>query len=384
MFVGALLTGLLPLWPTVAKTPGALQGPAVRMLSAGLMLGSGLGVVIPEGFHAFAQGHEGGLPEWLAGAALLAGFLGMLLLQLWLEEGTGPVGHGHDHGPAHAAGRSRGYTCLPSEEAAAVEHGRGHRDGQGSAAVVVALPPTWGPGGVGAAGAEAVRPAATADMELCHRDGSSGAATPPSRQPRTLDEEAAVPSRLLLPSAGGGETRLSTSSRSDRGSPQLALGGLLVHSAADGLAVGAASLGGPGPALTLAVAGAIMLHKLPVTLGLTAYLRAAGWPVRRVLQGLLSFSASAPAAALSTYYLAHLLLGASAGGSGGASAGQQLVAMAVLFSGGTFLAAATLHILPTALQSSGAGSMVQVRGATLLAVGAALPLLLVALLPEAD
>ncbi|GFR42689.1 hypothetical protein Agub_g3610, partial [Astrephomene gubernaculifera] len=90
-----------------------LRAPALRMLSAGLMLGSGLGVVLPEGFTTFvrggvtataaaaaaAAGDQGGssaggggggggpLPGWCSGAALVAGFLAMMALQLGLEGG---------------------------------------------------------------------------------------------------------------------------------------------------------------------------------------------------------------------------------------------------------------------------------------------------------
>ncbi|GFR42690.1 hypothetical protein Agub_g3611, partial [Astrephomene gubernaculifera] len=74
-----------------------------------------------------------------------------------------------------------------------------------------------------------------------------------------------------------------SSSSSVGSSPALVLSGLLVHSAADGLAMGAASLQGgsggssSGSTLTLTLAAAVMAHKLPVALGLSSYLRGAGW-----------------------------------------------------------------------------------------------------------
>lgn len=142
--------------------------------------------------------------------------------------------------------------------------------------------------------------------------------------------------------------------------------------------------------------------------------------------GLLYFAASAPVAALLTHYLLALLLGwdpvsltsgppgpadaaaaaataalppvgeAGAGaGAEGAHGPGQAVALAVLLSGGTFLAAATQHILPAALQTGGAvgpgegggraaaaGGAGGAMGMVWLAVGALFPLVIAALLPE--
>ncbi len=81
----------------------------------------------------------------------------------------------------------------------------------------------------------------------------------------------------------------------------------------------------------------------------------------------------------------------------GAHGPGQAVALAVLLSGGTFLAAATQHILPAALQTGGAvgaggegggrgaaaaGGAGGAMGMVWLAVGALLPLVIAALLPE--
>lgn len=63
-----------------------------------------------------------------------------------------------------------------------------------------------------------------------------------------------------------------------------ALTGLVVHSAADGLAVGAAALSGD-LGLSMAVAAAIMLHKLPVAAGLAGFLRGCGLPWGAAHQG---------------------------------------------------------------------------------------------------
>ncbi|GIL79052.1 hypothetical protein Vretifemale_8456 [Volvox reticuliferus] len=458
------------------------------MLSAGLMLGSGLGVVVPEGFITFVEGAPGGtsgLPEWSAGAGLLAGFVGMLALQLWLQ------GDGQSHAPAApaipgataastAGGGSEGVAAVPGERKPKEGGGYGRSSAGGwrrrwdggysvlpsAAAVDVEMPtgrPPPGPSAAaaGAASSVAIAAGVTGGMELPRRHGGTppaasagGAAAPPAHASSSCASDAVAPlvptsalSKLACavspPSsshatsgvggnAGDGSADIASSSSSVTIAPvvggggggggggvssaQLALGGLLIHS--DGLAVGAASLGGGGgggpSALSLSVAAAIMMHKLPVTLGLTTYLREAGWRRGAVLQALLSFSASAPLAALAAYYLLGMLLQGAAGdpSASGDGVSGQVVALAVLFSGGTFLAAATQHILPaavTAAVTAGAGPDNDVRnveGAVVaekearhvggvdsvqgtsfplmwLAVGALLPLLIAALLPEA-
>ncbi|KAF6256235.1 Zinc/iron permease [Scenedesmus sp. NREL 46B-D3] len=120
---------------------------------------------------------------------------------------------------------------------------------------------------------------------------------------------------------------------------QQALLGLIVHAASDGLAVGAASLASE-PAVSLSVAAAMVVHKGPVAVGLAAYLRSARWPPSRVHKGILLFSLASPAAALLTYLALSALPFLSVGSN---------IALAVLFSGGTVLYAATMHILPGAL-----------------------------------
>ncbi|GLC43527.1 hypothetical protein PLESTM_001483000 [Pleodorina starrii] len=535
LFCGAFLTGLPPvLWwdPSPdAGRPGPasgmaslLQGPSLRMLSAGLMLGSGLGVVVPEGFFTFvekAPPEHTGLPEWSAGAAMLAGFVGMLALQLWLEgrshaataaaapaaaaaaagagapsaggtgAAAGAVGDGDADGGGSGGGiysrgsvgwRQRwdsGYSALPSTAVADVETARSAAAAVGAAAgtsglelgrrknctstttttttaAAAAAAAAAAPGGAAAAapsnGASA-KPAVAVDGGKAMPSPYSGApqAPPPTdgseptaaaaavaaAGPASLRSDAvahinapANPSFSKSSLAATAATAAAATAPPSLSSAEFALGGLLVHSAADGMAVGAASLGGGGSggggvsALTLAVVAAIMLHKLPVTLGLTTYLREAGWRRGRVLQALLAFSASAPLSALASFYLLGLLLpsvGAPAGdGAAAGGGGSQAVALAVLFSGGTFLAAATQHILPAALAATlaaaapppqgdscgahgvqtaaaaGKGSPLvgagegagggSARGRLLplmwLAVGAGAPLLIAALLPE--
>ena len=57
MFVGALLAGALPYWCKVKESSVAF----LAALGGGLLIGTALAIIVPEGFHAFAQvGRAGG------------------------------------------------------------------------------------------------------------------------------------------------------------------------------------------------------------------------------------------------------------------------------------------------------------------------------------
>lgn len=103
MFVGAMTCGSLPFWllsrgllkESDLSTAGALGG--------GLLLGSALGVIVPEGFHSFAHVHEhsdhdthdGDNAAAFGGIALVVGFLFMLFLE---QQGIHHHHHSHHQG----------------------------------------------------------------------------------------------------------------------------------------------------------------------------------------------------------------------------------------------------------------------------------------------
>lgn len=100
--------------------------------------------------------------------------------------------------------------------------------------------------------------------------------------------------------------------------------------------------------------------------GLATYLMSCGWGFQRSQRTLLAFAGAAPAATVATYSLLGSLAFLSS---------PPAVALCVIFSGGTFLYAATMHILPEVLSSGGGARM---SGAQLAAVsaGALLPVAL--------
>uniref|UniRef100_A0A671LJ58 Zinc transporter ZIP9 n=1 Tax=Sinocyclocheilus anshuiensis TaxID=1608454 RepID=A0A671LJ58_9TELE len=108
--------------------------------------------------------------------------------------------------------------------------------------------------------------------------------------------------------------------------------GLLIHAAADGVALGAAAASSQ-VSVQVVVFFAVILHKAPAAFGLVSFLMHAGLERKTIQKHLLAFSAAAPLMAISTYFIlsANRL---SATGIG------------MLFSAGTFLYVATVHVLP--------------------------------------
>jgi solute carrier family 39 (zinc transporter), member 9 len=108
--------------------------------------------------------------------------------------------------------------------------------------------------------------------------------------------------------------------------------GLIIHAAADGIALGASS---SRASLSLIIFLAIMIHKAPAAFGLTSVLLKQGLGKRQARVHLLAFSLAAPLGAIATWLVVQLL------GGGGNLAGEDSMrwwtGILLLFSGGTFL-----------------------------------------------
>jgi len=272
MFVGAFGAGLAPL--AVHFDEARLK--MMNLVGAGLMVGTALAVIIPEGADAFFsafKGEEDGAPHGVIGAALVAGFLVMLALDAVHFEAPSATLHKHDSGPDLT-----GFALRAVEKPGQAPLGR---------------------------------------------------------------EEASV---VGLP----GFTTLV---------------GILVHSAADGIALAGASFA-PSAATGALISLAIIAHKAPTAFGLSAFLLNSGWSWRQVRLGIFLFAAAAPAVALAGRGLlsAVPMFSSPAG-----------VAVCLLLSGGTFLYAACMHILPEAL-SRGHSHRVAFGQVLAITAGAALPL----------
>ena len=115
--------------------------------------------------------------------------------------------------------------------------------------------------------------------------------------------------------------------------------GVIVHCMADGVAMAAASFSKQDN-LEMLVFMAIILHKVPTAFGLCSYMLASGHHSKRYIKrALVIFSLSAPLAFLSTLYLLGVL-------ELDESQTQLWTGLLLLFSAGSFLYVAAVHVLP--------------------------------------
>ena len=141
------------------------------------------------------------------------------------------------------------------------------------------------------------------------------------------DDNLTLPNSHLLPS------HTSQHDHPDNDKPPATTVGLVIHSAADGIALGASS-SLSSSSLSLVVFVAIMVHKAPAAFGLTSVLLRQGLTKRNVRAHLVVFSLAAPVGALTVWLLINLLGRHWLGGEQGTKFATGLV---LLFSGGTFL-----------------------------------------------
>ena len=127
--------------------------------------------------------------------------------------------------------------------------------------------------------------------------------------------------------------------------------GLICHSLADGISLGASAAASAGTfsatgyqSLDLIVFIAIMTHKIPVALGLCAVLLRDGASRAHVRRALIVFAAAAPLGALGTYALIGMLGSRSEGDGMDSRRLQWWTGELLCVSGGTFTFVAT-HVM---------------------------------------
>lgn len=143
--------------------------------------------------------------------------------------------------------------------------------------------------------------------------------------------------------------------------PESAIAGLIIHCVADGIAMGSAFSSG-STSTTLILGAAMVLHKAPMAFGLSSFLISCKWSWQRSQETIVWFSSAAPLSTMGTYVLLSLFRGVL---------GEKGVALAMLFSGGTFLHAATAHILPSVLSRP-----VSRGDAVAMVIGSVMPILM--------
>lgn len=153
----------------------------------------------------------------------------------------------------------------------------------------------------------------------------------PQRPPYhiSLDNLGSGLRRSSSPSREGG---LLTSGSSFRRSHSVATTtGLVIHAAADGIALGAST---SDTGLSFIIFLAIMVHKAPASFGLTSVLLKQGLTSRSARTHLLVFSLAAPVGAIATFLFVQVM-GSGAGEDEAIS--RWRTGMLLLFSAGTFL-----------------------------------------------
>lgn len=153
----------------------------------------------------------------------------------------------------------------------------------------------------------------------------------PASQPRRFQINLTSLSFNRAPESPGEGAEGAAAETHDEGKASSTTVGLVIHAAADGIALGASSSSRSN--LSFIIFIALMVHKAPAAFGLTSVLLKQGVSKRAAKAHLIIFSLAAPAGAIITWMAAHLLGFASMD-----SANTEFITgLLLLFSGGTFL-----------------------------------------------
>ena len=117
-----------------------------------------------------------------------------------------------------------------------------------------------------------------------------------------------------------------------RAAPWVIVLGLSLHSAADGLAIGSAAAGS-SEAVTMLVALAVLIHKVPAAFSLGVFSLHEREDRNESIRDVVLFSIATPVMIVISFFALH-------------DFDEQMIALAMLFSGGTFLYVATVDTLP--------------------------------------
>ncbi|KAF8327406.1 Zinc/iron permease [Cantharellus anzutake] len=162
-----------------------------------------------------------------------------------------------------------------------------------------------------------------------------------------LDAEIALLEGTRGPYESNASAPLDVSPMASRPDPRLMTLGLIVHSVSDGLAFGSACVSRNASitsqtssrqtSISLVVFAGIVIHKAPASLALSTTLSSYALSARAIRSHILAFSAAAPAGAIVSYLVLNALRDKNSTVASGSWIGP-----ALLFSGGSFLYVATL------------------------------------------
>lgn len=254
----------------------------ISALGTGVLVGSSLVVIIPEGIEALYSSSDGKRDEHhdehhashahsLAGPALLSGFLLMYFIDKFPRKGNNT--NTNDNMTSEVSNN------LPTTQSTHI----------------------------------------------------SLAELSPNNSDHDFDDTLTPTDSHLLPSFNNSSSRQHDHQTHFR--PPATTVGLVIHSAADGIALGASSTL-PNSGLNLIIFIAIMIHKAPAAFGMTSILLRQGLAKQTVRTHLVVFSLAAPLGAITVWALVNLLGRHWMRGAEGVKFATGLI---LLFSGGTFL-----------------------------------------------
>ncbi|KAK7104237.1 zinc transporter ZIP9-like [Littorina saxatilis] len=274
MLVGCYLAGVIPL--TISLSEEKLK--LVTVMGAGLLVGTALAVIIPEGVNAMYTSGGGHHHHHGEEAPAVVKVVEKAAKEAQVADAAGGVGTDHDH-----------------------EHEQGHDH---------------------------------KNHNMMEEHSIIG-----------ISLVVGFVFMLLVDQMGGnfhshappGDAELAIQGPQNRNKITATLG-LVVHAAADGVAMGAA-ITMSETHITMIVFLAIMLHKAPAAFGLVSFLLHENFDRSRIRKHLLCFSVAAPLLTVLTYF------GLSQKSTESLS-DMHTTGIAMLFSAGTFLYVATVHVLP--------------------------------------
>ncbi|KAJ1949873.1 hypothetical protein FBU59_000951 [Linderina macrospora] len=356
MFAGSWAAGCIPLYVRME----ASRFNIIALFGAGLLIGASLAVILPEGVETLMRaldanksksGSEDSLIDTVnntIGWSLVAGFSIMFLIDNAFPShhahgNSSPNDHSECPNETHATDSA---ACLDQIQLSArganseyTLHEPGFRSQQPNDAMPFVIGDDDERRGVS--------PLGSGNRDLDNHDEWIRPAYAQPKWRRVLGQVGSALSPRSLPST---------------------LIGILVHSCADGLALGAAvaaasaaqkkpTVGSPNAvaaddhtsSLEIIVFLALLLHKAPAAFGLITTLKQQGYAPYKLSVWLTVFAASAPLAALVTYAIFSIFASPAPGHH---SEAHSWTGTIMLFSAGTFMYVAMAHTLTEAIHQA--------------------------------
>ncbi|KAJ2383940.1 hypothetical protein H4S02_005055 [Coemansia sp. RSA 2611] len=339
LFIGSWAAGSVPLYVKMDQSKFSI----LALFGAGLLIGAALAVILPEGVETLSRSlladkhaDTDDLVESMnstIGWSLVAGFCTMFLI-----DSVFPSHHHEQSGSDDAA-----LTQHDNDSAACLEEipmaDRADRDAGPAAQSEFTLHGQYARRSADDSASELPAASPTPTVHPADDGWTQAPQTQPQPQWR----------RIL------GQLRLALSPRH---LPSTLIG-ILVHSCADGLALGAAVAASAAQSadaaahtssLEVVVFLALLLHKAPAAFGLITTLKQRGHAAYKLGIWLSVFAASAPLAALLTFAVFSVVQPKHQAGS--EAAVQPWAGVVMLYSAGTFLYVAMAHTLAEAVHQA--------------------------------